>query len=62
MGAFSLITIIYSQSMSCVTSFSENEMHILIPFCNVWHLNGILRSLSEKNALSLNTLCCNIII
>ena len=23
-----------------------------IPFCNVWHLNGILRNLPEKDALT----------
>ena len=32
--------------------FSETEMNIRIPFCNVWHLNGILRNLSEKDALT----------
>ena len=38
-----LLVWLYSQSMSCMTSISKNEMNIQIPFCNVQHLNGILR-------------------
>ena len=37
-----LITIgAYSQSMSRMTSFFENEMNIRIPLCNVQHLKGM---------------------
>ena len=43
---------VYSQSMSGMTSFSENDMNIRIPFYNVPHLNGILRNISEKDALT----------
>ena len=49
----------YSQSTSCVTSISENEMNIRIPLFNVRHLNGILNisdislgNLFEKDALT----------
>ena len=35
-----------------MTSFSENEMNIRIPFCNVRHLNGKMRNLSNKDALT----------
>ena len=33
---------IYSRSMSHVTSISEKEMKIQNPLCNVWHVNGML--------------------
>ena len=32
----------YSQSMSRMTSISDNEMNIRIPLCNVQHLNRTL--------------------
>ena len=32
----------YSPSKSRMASFSENEMNIRIPLCNVRHLNGML--------------------
>ena len=35
-----------------VTSFSETAMNIRIPFCNVRQLNGILRNVFEKDALT----------
>ena len=38
--------------MSCVTSISENEMNIQIPLCNVRHVNGMSRNLSQKDALT----------
>ena len=42
-----------SQVMLRMTSFSENEMNIQIPFCNVWHLNGNWEtSLKQKHLLN----------
>ena len=45
-----------SLSVSRMTCTFENEINILIPLCNVRHLNGILKmslkSISEKDTLT----------
>ena len=41
-----IFSLYYNQPSSHMTSFSENEINIQIPLCNVWHLNGILKTLN----------------